>query len=137
MPLGAGARDGVAGRGSLAGGDAEKIFVRLAPDALQKAATLKLSAKQREILQLAAGSDGPLDPAKLAKAVGCTLAPIQLLRKRGLLVSESRRTATAAPHQADTARQPHLTLNADQRRASTRSWPLSNRARPRPSCCTA
>ncbi len=96
-------------------GTREKTLVRLAADALQKAATLKLSAKQREILELAAGSDGPLDPAKLAKAVGCTLAPIQLLRKRGLLVSESRRTATAAPHEAETAKQPHLTLNADQR----------------------
>ena len=98
-------------------GTREKIFVRLAADALEKAAALKLSAKQREIIELAAQSDGPIDPAKLAKAVGCTLAPINLLRKRGLLTSETRRTATAAAHHPDEARQPHLTLNSDQRRA--------------------
>ena len=48
-------------------GTREKIFVRLAADALEKAATLKLSAKQREILELAAGSDGPLDPAQIGQ----------------------------------------------------------------------
>jgi primosomal protein N' (replication factor Y) (superfamily II helicase) len=98
-------------------GTREKIFVRLAPGALEKAATLKLSAKQREILELAARGDGPFDPAKLAKALGCTLAPINLLRKRGLLTSETRRIATAAAHHPDEARQPHLTLNSDQRAA--------------------
>ena len=98
-------------------GTRDKLFVRLAADALAKIDGLKLSAKQREIIDLVAAAEKPLDPAKVAQAVGCTLAPINLLRKRGLLVSETRRTATTAPHQPAEARGQHLTLNADQRRA--------------------
>ncbi|HEY1784318.1 MAG TPA: primosomal protein N' [Pirellulales bacterium] len=98
-------------------GTRDKLFVRLAPDALAKVPDLKLSAKQREIIDLMASAEKPLDPAKVAQAVGCTLAPINLLRKRGLLISETRRTATTAPHEPAEPRGQHLTLNLDQRRA--------------------
>jgi primosomal protein N' (replication factor Y) (superfamily II helicase) len=98
-------------------GTREKVFVHLATDTLSKIETLKLSAKQREIIDLVAQSEKPLDPTKLAQAVGCTLAPINLLRKRGLLATETRRTATGAPLHREEAKQQHLTLNAIQRRA--------------------
>jgi primosomal protein N' (replication factor Y) len=98
-------------------GTRDKLFIRLAADALAKVESLKLSAKQREIIDLVAAAEKPLDPAKVAQAVGCTLAPINLLRKRGLLVTETRRTATTAAHEPAEARGEHLQLNADQRRA--------------------
>ncbi|HTU24955.1 MAG TPA: primosomal protein N' [Pirellulales bacterium] len=98
-------------------GTREKLFVQLAADAEARLATLKLSAKQREIIELMAAAAGPLDPVKVARTVGCTQAPINLLRKRGVLVSETRRTATAAPTDRAERLDEHFTLNADQRAA--------------------
>ncbi len=61
-------------------GTRDAVFVALAPGALARAAELKLSPKQRKILEDVAGSSKPLTPAQIAGAVGCTLAPVNSLR---------------------------------------------------------
>jgi primosomal protein N' (replication factor Y) (superfamily II helicase) len=98
-------------------GTRDTLFVSLAADAKARSRELKLSPTHEQILKHLSTSAKPLTPRQLAAAVGCTLAPVNLLRKRGLLVSETRRTDSGAPAEAVLPRQEHLTLNSDQHAA--------------------
>jgi primosomal protein N' (replication factor Y) (superfamily II helicase) len=61
-------------------------LLRAAAGALEKFSELKLrSPQQRKALELLAASKRPPTPDELAERVGCTLAPIQALIKRGLI----------------------------------------------------
>ncbi len=78
---------------------------------------LKLPRKQAEALKYLAAAPAPLSPSDLALAVRCTSAPINALRKKGLVHEERRRV-----HTGDFAAQPAprtkpLQLNADQQKA--------------------
>ncbi|MEN0111435.1 MAG: primosomal protein N' [Planctomycetota bacterium] len=79
---------------------------------------LDLPAKQREALEALAGSAKPLTAKQLAVRVGCTTAPINALRKRGLVESRVERLATDALLGEDNAveRAAAKTLNPDQQR---------------------
>ncbi|QDT67248.1 Primosomal protein N' [Planctomycetes bacterium MalM25] len=80
--------------------------------------TLELPPKQTEALQALAASAKPLTLKQLAMRVGCTSAPINALRKRGLIESRVERLATDALSAEDLAveRQPPKKLNPDQQR---------------------
>ena len=80
--------------------------------------TLDLPPKQSDVLNTLAASSKPLAIKQLAMRVGCTTAPINALRKRGLIESHVERLATDALSAEDEAvqRQPPKKLNPDQAR---------------------
>ncbi len=94
---------------------------------------------QRRILNYLVGRSDPVPIRQLAEAAGCTTAPIQALRKKGLLEFESRRVDSGhLPAKATTAPEPHLDLNADSAaRLSTRFFQPCTPASMPPCCCTA
>src|SRR5689334_6694903 len=63
-------------------GGRDVTLLMAAPDVAERAQQLKLSAKQSEALQLLSASEGPLTAKELATRAGCTVAPINLLRKK-------------------------------------------------------
>ena len=98
-------------------GTRETVVVSLARPATGDLADLKLSAKQKSVLQVLAANGAPMTLPELAKKAGCTLGPIQTLRRKGLLLAEKQRLRhrdLAPPKQAQES---NLDLNADQRRA--------------------
>ena len=64
-------------------GGRDVTFLTAAPDAAERAKQLKLSAKQTELLRLLTASERPLTAKELAARAGCTIAPLNLLRKKG------------------------------------------------------
>ncbi len=90
------------------------------PQSLQ---ALKLPPRQAEALRHLAAAPAAMTAAQLCAAISCTAGVVQTLRKKGLLVSHTRRTsakpgAAALAIAAKTvAREQHLTLEADQQTA--------------------
>jgi primosomal protein N' (replication factor Y) len=78
---------------------------------------LKLTEKQEQILRTLAAADGPMTPGELARAARTTLGPISTLRRKGLIRSRQGRVATFQPPPRAAAREEHLILNPDQRKA--------------------
>ncbi|MHB1033816.1 MAG: replication restart helicase PriA [Pirellulales bacterium] len=79
--------------------------------------TLGLPKKQARVLEILAACPAPITPPDLARAAQCTLAPINALRKRGLIQTQSRRMRQGERTEAAVPREQHLELNADQRAA--------------------
>jgi primosomal protein N' (replication factor Y) len=94
-----------------------QVFLSVSPEVVSQLDTLKLSSKQRQALKILASAHQPLTPLELANAVGCTLGPVQALRKKQLVRSEVRRVNQRSHDLAAIARESHLTLNSDQQRA--------------------
>jgi len=91
-------------------------FVSLPNEVAARLSQLKLTAIQQRILTRLAGSAHPLALNQLIEAVGCTAAPIQTLRKKGLVRIESRRVdAGEVLERAEAFAEPHLELNGEQR----------------------
>lgn len=80
--------------------------------------TLDLPPKQSEVLRALAASPKPLSLKQIARSVGCTSAPINGLRKRGLIEARVERLATdaLAADDARVDRAAPKSLNPDQRR---------------------
>jgi primosomal protein N' (replication factor Y) len=95
-------------------GGRDVTFLTVSPNAQERAQNLKLSAKQTELLQLLVASDRPLTAKELAEQAGCTFAPVNLLRKKGLAVATVERMGSDRAHEASHPRQAPLELNADQ-----------------------
>jgi len=77
---------------------------------------LELPKKQAHVIRaLAAG--GPMTAVELGRAAGCTRAPIDSLRRKGLIRAKTERATAERPSPPEPARQPHLTLNPDQQAA--------------------
>ena len=95
-------------------GGRDVTFLTVLPDAPERAKSLKLSAKQTELLQLLAASEQPLTAKELAARAGCTVAPVNLLRKKGLVVATVKRIGSDGAHEVSHPRQAPLELNADQ-----------------------
>jgi primosomal protein N' (replication factor Y) len=92
-------------------------YFRPADNAVNRAAELKLTAKQRAVLDVLLSAGGPLRGDELAELAGCGAGPIQLLRGKGVIVATRRRTLampTATPVAEPAA---EIVLNADQLRA--------------------
>ena len=98
-------------------GTRRTTLLHVADDALARAATLKLSRKQAQALRYLADSPEPLEPERLAQAVGMTVAPITALRRKGLLRSETVRLRHFEAEERIVAPEANHTLNADQQRA--------------------
>lgn len=83
-----------------------------------KLTKLELPPKQAEVLKTLAASSKPLSLKQLAMRVGCTSAPINALRKAGLIESRVERLATDGLLAEDVPvdRQAAKNLNADQTR---------------------
>ena len=111
-------------------GTRDKFFVRLAADALAKVDELNFRpSSARSSIMLAAGRKAARS-GQARQGGRLHAGPDQSAAQTG--------PAGHAKHAAPPPRPPteptdapaaHLTLNADQRRRSTRSWPRSNRAR--------
>lgn len=80
---------------------------------------LELPAKQAHALTCLAGSSKPLSPVELARIAKCTLAPINALRKKGLVAAHQERVRTKTDAEPIPTRRSDLTLNEDQQRALT------------------
>jgi primosomal protein N' (replication factor Y) len=75
---------------------------------------LKLSPKQAKVLRVLATSPKPLTPGELARAAGCTPAPITALRRKGILRASIGRVETIQLQETVALREKHLVLNGDQ-----------------------
>ena len=95
-------------------GGRDVTFLTAAPDAAERAKQLKLSAKQTELLRLLTASERPLTAKELAARAGCTIAPLNLLRKKGLIVATVERMGAERAQEASHPRQSPLELNPDQ-----------------------
>ena len=101
------------------GGAGTRMATLLSVDgeAIKQLGELKLSAKQREVLEVLATAKEPMGPGELARAAGCTLSPIATLRRKGLIRSHTGRIATLRPQEIAQVREKHLILNPDQEQA--------------------
>jgi primosomal protein N' (replication factor Y) len=97
-------------------GSREVVFLSAAPDAAARMEQLTLSAKQAEAFKVLSASDRPLTAKELASQAGCTVAPINSLRKKGLILTNVERQAAQRGQQATHPRQESLELNPDQRK---------------------
>ncbi len=114
----AGVRGGAGTRmATLLHADPETMGHLSGPDKGNSSSPLKLSAKQREVLNVLAAAKEAMTPGELARAARCTAAPIASLRRKGLIRSRSGRVATLRGEEAAVVREKHLVLNSDQEAA--------------------
>lgn len=95
-------------------GTREIPFFTIAPEHAKTWQAEKLPAKQRAILEILAGSAGPLPLRQICELVGCTGAPLNALRKRGLLVQSRQRVQTREHATPSEDRQADFLLNGEQ-----------------------
>lgn len=105
-----------AGVRSLAG-TRRITLLSLAADAKERLPEANLAKKQFEIVRYLAASTQPIEPKELAKAVKCTVAPINALRRKGIIRATTERISAESQQEPRVPLQPHLELNADQRAA--------------------
>ncbi|MBU4273777.1 MAG: primosomal protein N' [Planctomycetes bacterium] len=86
-------------------------------EAVERLGELKLTAKQREVLNTLAASEEPMTPGELARAARCTQGPVTALRRKGLIRARTGRIATLRPEESSPAQEKHLVLNPDQEHA--------------------
>lgn len=98
-------------------GTREQTFLSVPTSVAARLTQLKLPPKQADVLQRLAASPRQLTPWELAKAAGCTLAPIGELRKKGLIKAHTRRVETGEHDLPAAPRETNLALNADQQAA--------------------
>lgn len=95
-------------------GTRDVTFLAASPNAAERMAELKLSTKQAAVMTLLATGGRPVTAKQLAAQVGCTLAPVNELRKKGLIVSTVERLSTERVQDGTTPRQAPHELNPDQ-----------------------
>lgn len=100
-------------------GTRELTFLAAADGVESVLADWKGSPKQKQLLETLL-TPGDWTPRELADTVGCTLAPINALRKKGLVVASSRRVRQIRHAVRPEARIDDLQLNAEQRVALDR-----------------
>ena len=98
-------------------GTREMLFLSLADGVSEKLGTMKLSMLQRIILDTLAGSANDWTTRELAETVGCTQGPISTLRKKGLIVTSSRRVQQKTHEIPREKREADLVLNEEQQTA--------------------
>jgi primosomal protein N' (replication factor Y) len=95
-------------------GTREMMFLSLAENVMTRIDSLKLSKLQTTILRTLAGSVQDWTQSELAETVGCTMGPISTLRKRGLIVTSTRRVQQKTHEVAREQRIADLVLNQEQ-----------------------
>src|SRR5262245_66598438 len=87
------------------------LVLSLARDARERLAEFKLPATQADVVKCLAQSLGPRPMAEIIAALGCTAAPINALRRKGLVVADTQRLRTTRDEEAQAAEAKHLPLN--------------------------
>jgi primosomal protein N' (replication factor Y) (superfamily II helicase) len=87
------------------------------PLATPPTAAGRISPQQQAALEILAQATAPMTPQQLATSAGCTLAPIQALRKKKLVNETRRRVVWGNESQPVVAASEPPQLNADQQRA--------------------
>ena len=98
-------------------GTREMLFLILAEGVAERLPGLKLPPKQRAILETLADGGSDWTPRELAETVGCTQGPITSLRKKGLILSSTRRVRSVSHAIPREKREQNLVLNTDQQQA--------------------
>jgi primosomal protein N' (replication factor Y) len=84
------------------------------PNVTSQLAKLKLPAKQLEVLKALSASARPLTLKQLASRAGCTMGPINALRKKGLIAERVERMSGGPADEAVYSKESPHELNADQ-----------------------
>ena len=92
-------------------------FITLHPGVATKLASLKLPAKQAEVLKTVASAKSPQSMADVCAGAQCTSAPVNSLIKKEILQSESRRVFVGDPEAVPMPRTDPWDLNEDQTQA--------------------
>ena len=95
-------------------GTREMLFLSLAEGVASGLESLKLTSLQKTILETIGGSVQDWTSSELAQTVGCTQGPISTLRKKGLIVTTSRRVQQKTHEIPREQRTDDLILNAEQ-----------------------
>jgi primosomal protein N' (replication factor Y) len=95
-------------------GTRDVTLLSVPPEVAQRISELKLPSKQAAVLRLLATSPRPLSIRQLASRAGSTVAPINALRKKDLVVETVERLANARAAEVTHAKEPPHELNADQ-----------------------
>ncbi len=98
-------------------GTREMLFLALADGVVEQLPSLKLTEKQRAVLETLASGGNDWTPRELAETAGCTQGPITTLRKKGLIVSSSRRVRSVSHAIPQEDKEQNLELNVDQQAA--------------------
>jgi primosomal protein N' (replication factor Y) len=91
------------------------LFVE--PEVAARLDSLDLPKKQALALRELAAADRPMTAVELGRAANCTKAPIDSLRRKGLIRAKTHRGDVQRPTEADIPREAHLELNPDQQTA--------------------
>jgi primosomal protein N' (replication factor Y) len=98
-------------------GTREVKLLSVPEDVARRIGEIELPDKQAQALRILAASPRRLAPQELAARAGCTVAPINELRKKGLIAQTTERIGTERAAVAETARESPHELNPDQARA--------------------
>ncbi len=98
-------------------GTREMLFIRVADDVVDNLDAHRLTPLQKTILQTLDGSRQDWTPRELGETVGCTQGPISTLRRRGLIITNTRRVQQKRHDIAPEKRQTNFTLNPEQQTA--------------------
>lgn len=98
-------------------GTREMIYFRLADDYQTLLSGQRLPAKQAAVVEYLRTVSEPVRGEAVTEYVGCSPAPIQALRDKGIVIQVRRRTSTFEASMGHIEREPDLELNPDQKRA--------------------
>jgi primosomal protein N' (replication factor Y) len=98
-------------------GTREMMFLSLAQGVKELLPTLKLTKLQREILETLGQGQQDWTANELAETIGCTVAPISALRKKGWIATTAKRIQQKTHEIAAEVRASNLALNLEQQAA--------------------
>ncbi len=98
-------------------GTREMLFLSVEPEVAKDLDAVKLTKLQRRILETMLGPNQDWTPGELAETVGCTQGPISLLRRKGHILSATRRVQQKTHEIPSEKRMSDLQLNAEQQTA--------------------
>ncbi len=98
-------------------GTREMLFLSVDPEVAGDLDAVKLSELQTRILETMLASNQDWTPGELAETVGCTQGPISTLRRKGHILSSSRRVQQKTHEIPAEKRTDNLNLNAEQQAA--------------------
>ena len=97
-----------------ASGTREMLFIDIADDVRDNFDDHRLTPLQKKILETLSGSNQDWTPRELGETVGCTQGPISTLRRRGLIVTTSRRVQQKTHEIRPEERIANFKLNKEQ-----------------------
>jgi primosomal protein N' (replication factor Y) len=92
-------------------------LLQLAPGVAEQIATLEVTPVQRRVLQVLNLSLESLTPQQLASQASCSSAPINGLRRKGLITTRNERLRFGDHREAVAVREEDHALNSDQQQA--------------------